>query len=103
MLGAKYFQKGEGPFLPTNNRSMTKGWFKKLGDGRGEEMTRSWLACFPSKKAAFCICCLLFSRPISYHLWSKKVDLPSGRHARGLPFTKMQGITECVSHSGKKM
>lgn len=62
-LGAKYFQNGEGPFLPTNNRSMTKGWFKKkLGDGRGEEVTRSWLAYSPSKKAAFCICCLLFSR-----------------------------------------
>ncbi|CAN7995557.1 unnamed protein product [Ixodes hexagonus] len=42
---------------------MTKGWFKKkLGDGRGEEVTRSWLAYSPSKKAAFRICCLLFSR-----------------------------------------
>ncbi|XP_077564625.1 uncharacterized protein LOC144180067 [Haemaphysalis longicornis] len=62
-LGAKYFQNGEGPFLPTNNRSMTKGWFKKkLGDGRGEEVTRWWLAYSPSKKSAFCICHLLFSR-----------------------------------------
>ncbi|CAN7988105.1 unnamed protein product [Ixodes pacificus] len=42
---------------------MTKGWFKKkLGDGRGEEVTHSWLPYSPSKKAAFCICCLLFSR-----------------------------------------
>lgn len=102
-LGAKYFQNGEGPFLPTNNRSMTKGWFKKkLGDGRGEEVTRSWLAYSPSKKAAFCICCLLFPAQISYHLWSKKGDLPGGRHPRRSHFTKMQGITECVLHSGKK-
>ncbi|KAL3179499.1 hypothetical protein MRX96_007750 [Rhipicephalus microplus] len=68
-LGAMYFQNREGPFLPTNNRSMTKSWFKKkLGDGRGEEVTRSWLAYSPAKKAAFCICCLLFSR--SDHLSS---------------------------------
>ncbi|RLU24240.1 hypothetical protein DMN91_004450 [Ooceraea biroi] len=34
-LGAKYFQNSEGPFAPTNNRSMNKNWFKrKLGDGR---------------------------------------------------------------------
>ncbi|CAH1973135.1 unnamed protein product [Acanthoscelides obtectus] len=43
-LGWKYFQNSDGPFLPTNNRSMTQNWFKKkLGDGRGEEVTRSWL------------------------------------------------------------
>ncbi|KAL3192982.1 hypothetical protein MRX96_058488 [Rhipicephalus microplus] len=52
-LGAMYFQNREGPFLPTNNRSMTKSWFKKkLGDGRGEEVTRSWLAYSPAKKGS---------------------------------------------------
>lgn len=62
-LGSKYFQNSEGPFLPTNNRSMNKTWFKrKLGNGRGEEVTRSWLVYSPSKKSAFCICCLLYSR-----------------------------------------
>lgn len=62
-LGSKYFQNSEGPFLPTKNRSMTKAWFKRrLGNGRGEEVTRSWLVYSPSKKSAFCICCLLFSR-----------------------------------------
>lgn len=28
-LGSKYFQNSEGHFLPTNNRSMNKTWFKK--------------------------------------------------------------------------
>lgn len=62
-LGSKHFQNSEGPFLPTNNRSMNKTWFKrKLGNGCGEEVTRSWLVYSPSKMSAFCICCLLFSR-----------------------------------------
>ncbi|RLU18344.1 hypothetical protein DMN91_008701 [Ooceraea biroi] len=61
-LSAKYFQNSEGPFAPTNNRSMNKNWFKrKLGDGRGEKVIRSWLVYSPSKKSAFCFCCLLFS------------------------------------------
>ncbi|XP_077263727.1 zinc finger MYM-type protein 1-like [Temnothorax americanus] len=62
-LGSKYFQNSEGPFQPTNNRSMNKTWFKrKLGTCRGKEVTRSWLIYSPSKKSAFCICCLLFSQ-----------------------------------------
>lgn len=62
-LGPRYFQNSDGPFLPTDNRSMTKSWFKRrLGNGRGEEVTRSWIAYSPSKKSAFCMCCLLFSR-----------------------------------------
>ena len=62
-LGPKYFQNSEGTFLQTNNRSMNKTWFKrKLGKGRGEEVTRSWLVYSPSKNSAFCICCLLYSR-----------------------------------------
>ncbi|XP_053158016.1 uncharacterized protein LOC128347425 isoform X2 [Hemicordylus capensis] len=62
-LGSKYFQNSEGPFLPTNNRSMNKTWFKrKLGNGHGEEMTRTWLVYSPSKRSAFCICCLLYSQ-----------------------------------------
>lgn len=28
-LGSKYFPNSESPFLPTNNRSMNKTWFKK--------------------------------------------------------------------------
>ncbi|XP_022255215.1 zinc finger MYM-type protein 5-like [Limulus polyphemus] len=62
-LGLKYFQNSEGPFLPTNNYSMNKTWFKrKLGNGHGEEVTCSWLVYSPSKKSAFCICCLLYSQ-----------------------------------------
>ncbi|XP_029636843.1 uncharacterized protein LOC115212143 [Octopus sinensis] len=38
-LGWKYFQNCKGPFLPTNNRSMNKNWFKrKLGNGRDPVM-----------------------------------------------------------------
>ncbi|XP_053146859.1 uncharacterized protein LOC128342856 isoform X2 [Hemicordylus capensis] len=62
-LGAKYFQNSEGPFLPTKNRAMNKTWFReRLGSGRGEEVTRKWLVYSPSKRSAFCFCCLLFSR-----------------------------------------
>ncbi|XP_071528856.1 uncharacterized protein [Panulirus ornatus] len=62
-LGLKYFQISEGPFLPTKNCSMNKTWFKrKLGNVHSEEVTRKWLVYSPSKKSAFCICCLLFSR-----------------------------------------
>ncbi|XP_022235457.1 uncharacterized protein LOC111083310 [Limulus polyphemus] len=62
-LGSKYFQNSEGPFLPTNNHSMNKTWFKrKLGNGHGEEVTHSWLVYSPSKKSAFYICFLLYSQ-----------------------------------------
>ncbi|XP_053101872.1 uncharacterized protein LOC128323177 [Hemicordylus capensis] len=62
-LCSKYFQNTEGLFLPTNNRAMNKTWFRKrLGSGRGEEVARTWLVYSPSKKSAFCFCCLLFSR-----------------------------------------
>ncbi|XP_053147367.1 uncharacterized protein LOC128343036 [Hemicordylus capensis] len=64
-LGSKYFQNSEGPFLPTNNCSMNKTWFrKKLGGGCGEEVGRPWLVYSPSKKSAFCFCCLLYSRSV---------------------------------------
>ena len=40
---------------------MSSNWFKrKLANG--EEVTRSWLMYSPSKKAAYCICCLLYCR-----------------------------------------
>ncbi|KAK4874271.1 hypothetical protein RN001_013631 [Aquatica leii] len=40
--GFKHFQNIEGLFLPTNNRSMNKTWFfKKLGNGHGEQVMRS--------------------------------------------------------------
>ena len=60
-LGSKYFQNSHEPFLPKNNRAMSSNWFKrKLANG--EEVTRSWLIYSPSKKAADCICCLLYCR-----------------------------------------
>ncbi|KAK4880186.1 hypothetical protein RN001_008332 [Aquatica leii] len=42
--GFKHFQNIEGPFLPTNNRSMYKSWFfKKFENGHDEQVMRSWL------------------------------------------------------------
>ncbi|KAF2895178.1 hypothetical protein ILUMI_10996 [Ignelater luminosus] len=62
-LGSPQSQNIEEPFLPTNSRSMNKSWFKRtLANGLGEEVTRSWLVYSSSKKSAFCMCCLLFSR-----------------------------------------
>ncbi|XP_053101887.1 52 kDa repressor of the inhibitor of the protein kinase-like [Hemicordylus capensis] len=62
-LGAKYFQNSEGPFLPTKNRVMNKTWFRKrLGGGCGADVDRPWMLYSPSKRSAFCFCCLLFSR-----------------------------------------
>ncbi|KAK4872791.1 hypothetical protein RN001_014820 [Aquatica leii] len=40
--GFKHFLNIEGPFLPTNNRSMNKTWFfKKVGNAHGEQVMRS--------------------------------------------------------------
>ena len=40
---------------------MSSNWFKrKLANG--EEVRRSWLMYSPSKKAVYCICCLLYCR-----------------------------------------
>lgn len=74
-LSARYFQNSEGPFLPRNNRSMNKSWFKRTL-ANGEEVTRSWLVYSPSKKSAFCICCLLFSR--SNHQSQSSLEQESG-------------------------
>ena len=60
-LGSKYFQNSHGPFLPKNNRAISSNWFKrKLANG--EEVTCFWLMYSPSKKAAYCICSLLYCR-----------------------------------------
>ncbi|GBN21976.1 hypothetical protein AVEN_9300-1 [Araneus ventricosus] len=62
-LGSVYFKNSEGPFLPKNNRSINKSWLKrKLGNGCGKEIARSWLVYSPHKNSAFCLCCLLFSK-----------------------------------------
>ena len=54
ILGSKYFQDRVGLFLLTHNRSMNKTWFKrKLGNGRGEEVARSWLVYSPSNDLHF--------------------------------------------------
>ena len=60
-IGSKYFQNGQGPFLPTNNRTMSSNWFKRKLTS-GEEVTRSWQVYSPSIKSAYCIYRLLYSR-----------------------------------------
>ena len=47
--------------LGSKYRAMSSNCFKrKLANG--EEVTRSWLMYSPSKKVAYCICCLLYCR-----------------------------------------
>ena len=59
-LGTKHFQNMEGPFFPIKNRSMNKSWFhRELGDGRGDEVSRSWLV-YSHPVLLFCFCCLLY-------------------------------------------
>ena len=60
-LGSKHFQNMAGMFFPIKNCSMNKSWFFwKLGDGRGEVVSRSWLVYSPSKRSLFCLCCVLY-------------------------------------------
>ena len=59
--GAPYFQHSEGPFAAKEGRKMTKFWFsRKLGNGQGVVVHRSWLIYSPLKEAAYCFCCCLF-------------------------------------------
>ncbi|XP_028968387.1 uncharacterized protein LOC100903808 [Galendromus occidentalis] len=42
---------------------MTQSWFyKRLGNGLGTKILRTWLVYSPTKGAAYCFCCLLFAR-----------------------------------------
>ena len=51
----------EGPFFPIKNRSMNKSWYyRKLGDGREEEVSSSWLVYSPCERSLFCFCCVLY-------------------------------------------
>lgn len=62
-IGLEKFQHANGPFEPTDNRAMNSNWFyKPLGEGKSEKIFRSFLAYSPSKRAAFCLCCILFSQ-----------------------------------------
>ena len=39
---------------------MTKAWFKRrLANGQGEEVNRSWLVYSPANEAAYCFCCFM--------------------------------------------
>ena len=61
-LGSERFQHKDGPFEANDKdgRAMTKSWFKrKLLNG--QEVNRSWLLYSPSRRSAYCFCCLLYS------------------------------------------
>ncbi len=57
--GVSVFQNAEGPFAVVNGRSMKTTWFKRQLANE-EEVNRTWLLYSPTKKAAYCFCCLLF-------------------------------------------
>lgn len=62
-VGSEKFQNLKGPFAvgSKSSRRMTEAWFyKKLGDGKGEIVKRTWLLYSPSAQAAYCFCCVLF-------------------------------------------
>lgn len=62
--GVPYFQHSEGPFAAKEGRKMNKFWFyRKLGNGQGVVVHRSWLINSPLKEAAYCFCCCLFPPP----------------------------------------
>ena len=58
-MGPSKFQHMNGPFNTVDGRCMNSTWFQRCLTN-GEVMIRSWLIHSPTKKAAFCFCCLLF-------------------------------------------
>ncbi|KAJ6668573.1 hypothetical protein lerEdw1_012055 [Lerista edwardsae] len=85
--GFTYFRNSEGPFLPTKNRSMSKSWFwRKLGDGHGgREVLHSWLVYSPSKRSAFCFCCLLFSQSDPQSSLEQESGFSQWKHSDRIP------------------
>jgi hypothetical protein len=58
--GPQIFQNKDADFAVCAGRSMTLTWFKRSLPN-GEEVNRSWLLYSPSKKSAYCFCCVLFT------------------------------------------
>ena len=82
-IGAEKFQNSKGPFVTgITGRKMTEAWFyRKLADGKGEIVKRTWLLYSPCKKAAYCFCCILFSH--TPHNSMSKFESPEGFNGGG--------------------
>lgn len=78
-IEAENFQNSKGPFATgTKGRKMTEAWFyRKLADGKGEILKRTWLLYSLSTKAAYCFCCVLFR---ILH----RMQFPSSSHRKDL-------------------
>ena len=64
--GSVVFQNKGGPFQKIYGRGMNVSWFiKRLGNGTGKIVNRSWLLYSPVNQSAYCFCCLLFSHSAS--------------------------------------
>ena len=64
--GSVVFQNKGGPFQKIDGRGMNVSWFiKRLGNGTGKTVNRSWLLYSPVNQSAYCFCCLLFSHSAS--------------------------------------
>ena len=63
-LGSLPFQHTDNLSSVCRERSITSAWFKRRL-ANGEEVFRSWLLYSPINKAAYCLCCLLFTSATS--------------------------------------
>jgi len=88
--GSEYFQNQEGPFHEPDKRSMPKHGLKAPCWKRRWGVNRSWLVYSPTKQAAYCFCCLLFSGS-SQSSFVK----PKG-------FTKWRKTDKAISHEGSR-
>ena len=99
-LDSKYFQNNNGPFSLKNNRAMSSNWFKKKL-ANDKEVTRSWLMYSPSKKAAYCICCLLYCRSDHQTLLQQEVECSQWKAPEQMIVHENANITESVLRRGK--
>lgn len=81
--GAENFQNSKGPFVTgSKGRKMTEAWFyRKLADGKGEVVKRTWLLYSLFKETAYCFCCILFSHTPQNAI--SKFELPEGFNGGG--------------------
>lgn len=95
-IGAEKFQNSKGPFVSgRKGRKMTEAWFyRKLADGKGEAIKRTWLLYSPYKMAAYCFCCILFSHTPQNS--KSKFELPEGYNGGG----KWKDSSQIAIHEG---
>ena len=88
--GSVVFQNKGGPFQKIDGRGMNVSWFiKRLGNGTGKTVNRSWLLYSPVYQSAYCFCCLLFSHSASN---------TKSAFERGTGFNKWKKSNKIVAH-----